>query len=171
MFLGKEESNMGEGRECWAGLLPAGQPNNRFGTSSKASCHSPSRQKKGFWPEAKHSKLRDKQWKESCVLRGEWEWFGREKQLSSPETIGSKYPYGIAFCSKSGLLNTLWKQTEGGSEVRRCDGGYAVGRQVWALSSRKRRARFCHLSWAVSWSSSCSALGNKYWRCNQERRF
>lgn len=69
MFLGKEGSNMGEGRECWAGLLPAGQPNSSFGTSSKASCHPPSRQKKRFWPEAKHSKLRQTMKRELCAWR------------------------------------------------------------------------------------------------------
>jgi len=69
MFLGKEESNVGEARECWAGLLPAGQPNSSLGVSSKACCHPPSRQKKGFWPEAKHSKLRHTE--ESCVFGGE----------------------------------------------------------------------------------------------------
>lgn len=31
------------------------------GISSKTCCHPPSRQKKGSWPEAKYSKLRDKQ--------------------------------------------------------------------------------------------------------------
>lgn len=69
MFLGKENSNVGEARECWAGFLPAGQPNSSLGVSSKACCHPPSRQKKGFWPEAKHSKLRDKQKRVVCVWR------------------------------------------------------------------------------------------------------
>lgn len=66
MFLGKRESDLGEARECWAGLLPAGQPKSSLGVSSKACCHPPSRQKKGFWPAAKHSKLRGKQ-KRVCV--------------------------------------------------------------------------------------------------------
>lgn len=67
LFVGKEESDLGEARECWAGLLPAGQPNSSLGVSSKACCHPPSRQKKGFWPEAKHSKLRDKQKRVVCA--------------------------------------------------------------------------------------------------------
>lgn len=65
--MGKEESDLGEARERWAGLLPAGQPNSSLGVSSKACCHPPSRQKKGFWPEAKHSKLRDKQKRVVCA--------------------------------------------------------------------------------------------------------
>lgn len=80
MFLGKKESDLGEARECWAGLLPSGQPNSSLGISSKACCHPPSRQKKGFWPEAKHSKLRDKQKRVVCVEEDENDFYSLKKK-------------------------------------------------------------------------------------------
>lgn len=78
LFLGKEERNLGEAREFWAGLLPAGQPSSSLGVSSKACCHPPPRQKKGFWPEAKQCKLRDKQKRVACVEENESDFYSLE---------------------------------------------------------------------------------------------
>ena len=78
--MGEKESDLGEAGECWAGLLPAGQPNSSLGVSSKACCHPPSRQKKGFWPGAKHSKLRDKQKRVVCVEENESGFCSLEKK-------------------------------------------------------------------------------------------
>lgn len=58
-FLGKKGSSVGEARECWAGLFPAGQPNSSLGIPSKAKL-SPSIRAE-IRTVAKLSKLRDKQ--------------------------------------------------------------------------------------------------------------
>lgn len=105
-FLGKKGSNVGEARECWAGLFPAGQPNCSLGIPSKAELSPSIRAEISIVATGQAQQVRDKQ-KGVVRVEEDEDFSSLEKELSSLETIDGDYPHGIASCTGQGSVHTL----------------------------------------------------------------